>query len=61
MASHVKPGNVLGLVKRNPLFLHEIKWKNNGFIFTTPNIIMRGIETVTRDATIAEFFENISL
>ena len=24
--------------KRNPLFLHEIEWKNNGFLFTTPNI-----------------------
>jgi len=23
---------------RNPLFLHEIEWKNNGFLFTTPNI-----------------------
>jgi len=29
--------NILG-VKRNPLFLHEIEWKNNGFLFTTPNI-----------------------
>jgi len=29
---------VLGVVKRNPLFLHEIEWKNNGFLFTTPNI-----------------------
>jgi len=27
------------LVKRNPLFLHEIEWKNNGFLFTTPNTI----------------------
>jgi len=26
------------VVKRNPLFLHEIEWKNNGFRFTTPNI-----------------------
>jgi len=25
------------IVKRNPLFLHEIEWKNNGFVFTTPN------------------------
>jgi len=24
--------------KKNPLFLHEIEWKNNGFLFTTPNI-----------------------
>jgi len=31
--------NILGVVKRNPLFLHEIEWKNNGFLFTTPNII----------------------
>ena len=29
---------ILGVVKRNPLFLHEIEWKNNGFLFTTPNI-----------------------
>jgi len=29
---------VLGVVKRNPLFLHEIEWKNNGFLFTIPNI-----------------------
>jgi len=30
---------ILGIVKRNPLFLHEIKWKNNGFLFITPNIL----------------------
>jgi len=30
--------NILGVVKRNPLFLHEIEWKNNGFLFTTPNM-----------------------
>jgi len=29
---------ILGVVKRNPLFLHEIEGKNNGFLFTTPNI-----------------------
>jgi len=29
---------VLDVVKRNPLFLHEIEWKNNGFLFTTSNI-----------------------
>ena len=29
---------ILGLVKRNPLFLYEIEWKNSGFLFTTPNI-----------------------
>jgi len=28
---------ILGVVKRNPLFLHEIEWKK-GFFFTTPNI-----------------------
>jgi len=28
--------NILDVVKRNPLFLHEIEWKNNGFLFTTP-------------------------
>jgi len=28
---------ILGVVKRNPLF--EIEWKNNGFLFTTPNNI----------------------
>ena len=31
--------NILGVVKRNLLFLHEIEWKNNGFLFTTPNTI----------------------
>jgi len=30
---------ILGVVKRNPLFLHEIEWKNNGFLFTIPNMI----------------------
>jgi len=29
---------ILDVVKRNPLFLHEIEWKNNGFLFTTLNI-----------------------
>jgi len=30
---------ILGIVKRNySLFLHEIEWKNNGFLFTAPNI-----------------------
>jgi len=29
---------ILGVVKRNPLFLHEIEWKNNGFLFTTLNM-----------------------
>jgi len=33
---------ILGVVKRNPLFLHEIEWKNNEwnnkFLFTTSNI-----------------------
>jgi len=33
------PMFVLGVVKRNPLFLHEIERKNNGFLFTTPNMI----------------------
>ena len=31
---------ILGVVKRNP-FLHEIEWKNNGFLFTTLNILTR--------------------
>jgi len=26
------------VIKRNLLFLHEIEWKNNGFLFTTLNI-----------------------
>jgi len=30
---------LLGVVKKNPLFLHEIEWKNNEFLFTTPNIL----------------------
>jgi len=25
--------STLSVVKRNPLFLHEIEWKNNGFLF----------------------------
>jgi len=29
---------ILGVVKRNPLFLREIEWENNEFLFTTPNI-----------------------
>jgi len=29
---------ILGVVKRNPLFFHSISCKNNGFLFTTPNI-----------------------
>jgi len=29
---------ILGVVKRKPIFLHEIEWKNNGFLFTTSNI-----------------------
>jgi len=31
---------ILGVVKRNPLFFHSISSKNNGFLFTTPNIKM---------------------
>jgi len=30
--------NILGIVKRNPLFFHSISYKNNGFLFTTLNI-----------------------
>jgi len=29
---------LLGVVKRNPLFFHSISCKNNGFLFTTPNM-----------------------
>jgi len=29
---------ILGVVKRNPLFFPSISCKNNGFLFTTPNI-----------------------
>jgi len=29
---------ILGVIKRNPLFLHKIEWKNNGFFFTIPNM-----------------------
>jgi len=29
---------ILGVVKRNSLFFHSISCKNNGFLFTTPNI-----------------------
>jgi len=37
----LKKSQILGVVKRNPLFLHEIEWKNNRFLFTTPNITER--------------------
>jgi len=30
---------ILGVVKKNPLFFHSISYKNNGFLFTTPNIL----------------------
>jgi len=33
---------VLGVIKKNLLFLHEIEWKNNGFFFTTPNMLVVG-------------------
>jgi len=29
---------ILGVVKRNSLFFHSISCKNNGFLFSTPNI-----------------------
>ena len=31
---------ILGVVKRNPLFFRSISCKNNGFLFTTPNIYL---------------------
>jgi len=34
---------ILDVVKRNPLFLHEIEWKNIGFFFTTSNICIHYI------------------
>jgi len=32
---------ILDVVKRNPLFLHEIECKNNLFLFTIPNISIK--------------------
>jgi len=32
---------ILGVVKRNPLFFHSISCKNNGFLFTTPNMYVK--------------------
>jgi len=29
---------ILSVIKRNSLFFHSISCKNNGFLFTTPNI-----------------------
>jgi len=46
----------IGVVKRNPLFLHEIEWKNNGFFFTTPNTYI-----LTKDHWIAEPIFTITL
>jgi len=34
---------ILGVIKRNPLFFHSISCKNNGFLFTTPNIYRKMI------------------
>jgi len=36
---------VLSVIKRNPLFFHSISCKNNGFLFTTPNINENKIQT----------------
>jgi len=36
---HFELNYILGVVKRNPLFFHSISCKNNGFLFTTSNII----------------------
>jgi len=38
---------ILDVVKRNPLFLHEIEWKNNGFLFITPNTMQHKINYVS--------------
>jgi len=37
---------MLGIVKRNPLFFHSISCKNNGFLFTIPNILIMFIRIV---------------
>jgi len=34
---------ILGVVKTNPLFFHSISCKNNGFLFTTPNMLRHRI------------------
>jgi len=39
---------ILGVVKRNPLFFHSISCKNNGFFFTTPNIIHYNLIGISR-------------
>jgi len=58
---------MLGVVKRNPLFLHEIEWKNNGFLFTTSNIYKNKIISKKKLAafswfgTINQTFEIISI
>ena len=33
--------HISSVEKENPLFLHEIEWKNNGFLFITPNIFIK--------------------
>jgi len=44
---------VLGVVKRNPLFLHEMEWKNNGFLFTISNIrFVIGQKFMDNDGTV---------
>jgi len=40
---------ILGVIKRNPLFLHEIEWKNNGFLFIIPNISYKRMHVHTSE------------
>jgi len=54
------PVYILGVIKRNPLFLHEIEWKNNGFLFTTLNIyIYIYIYVHTTHARVARTYAHI--
>ena len=50
---------ILSVVKRNSLFLHEIEWKNNGFLFTTPNIYY-DMYLILKDNEITAFFASCS-
>jgi len=50
--------HILGVVKRNPLFFHSISYKNNGFLFTTPNIMR---ETFIWNARLYGYYTKIKM
>ena len=47
---------ILGVIKRNPLFFHSISCKNNGFLFTTPNIFSEIIHYIIESCVLSMIF-----